>query len=153
MMINFRDSFERKFEKCVLPKPKICKTDGIKSPMVFCVDKICKEIPCKGQRCDEIVLSASADKSAGVYCIENKEGKPTKIDAEDVARQLQGGADIVNQHFADEGNFQFLPVLATPYGVSENIRQALLRKKVRLQGIPKKIKVVSKKEDAKLPTL
>ena len=84
---------------------------------------------------------------AGVHCIENKDRKPRKLNAADVARQLQGGANIVERYLGDEEKFHFLPVLATARGIPETVRKELGRQKILLGEISEKIRVTRKGEN------
>ena len=136
--MNLNQVFQERFGEFASPASKFYKTDGMKSPRVFCADKICKKISWSEKSCDEIVLSAAANGRTGVHCVEIKGGMPRNLDASEIAEQLQGGANIVERHLGDEEKFHFLPVLAAPRGIPETVRKELGRKKVLLRDIPAK---------------
>ena len=138
-----KDVFRKEFGQCLLQSPKKCRTDELKSPIVFCVDKICEQIPCQNRRCDEIVLSAAAKGATAVHCIENKDRKPSNLKLQKIAEQLQGGADIVKQYLNNAEKIRFLPVLANRRGVLPSFREDLKRKRIRLRNIKYRIRVMS----------
>lgn len=130
----------------------MCKTNGIKSPLVFCVNEICQMIPCKEKRCDEIMLCDAARGATGVYCIENKKRKPANIKIQKTVAQLQGGADIVAKYLDEEEKFRFMPVLVNRRGVLPTFRGELARKSVLLRNISARIRIARGKSPI-LPAL
>ena len=145
-----KKAFQREFGGARREAPEICRTDGLKSPLVFAVDPICKRIKYKEKRCDEIVL-CDARGTTGVYCIENKGGAPENLKAETIQAQLQGGANIVCKYLADNERIRFLPVLAATAEVPPFLRLQLIQQDVRLREIIQKIVPIAKNE--KLPPL
>ena len=141
---------------CSLPRPQLCKTENLTSPLVFCMDCIFKKLPIgqsgTASHCDEIVFSGNKGE-AWIYCIENKKGKSKNITLSGVQMQLQGGAKVVSARLSQKDKFEFLPVLATKQGVRSVYRRELEKFKIVCGGQNKRIYILSTRQDANLPVL
>ena len=87
-------------------------------------------VPARGQKCDLLFIGED-DNDAWVSPIELKRGS---FSGEDVARQLQGGADIANRWLPRGADFKLAPVLAHGKGVKRKELKALRSVKIRLRG-------------------
>ena len=147
-----KSKFQKRFGCCSLTSPRLCKTEGIKFPLVFCMDCVFQQTGKANtdKHCDEVVFSA-ARKATGVYCIENKSRKARNVRMSEVQEQLQGGADAVSAHLSANEKICFLPVLATKHGVK--VIPSQRRIKVKCGGESKSIRILDIRENANLPPL
>ena len=144
-----KDIFAAQFAKCKLPSPEMCSADELKSPEVFCVDKICDKLGYKGKRCDEIVL-CDVRGGTGVYCIENKGGEPGNLRASRVCKQLQGGADIVGERLGDGEIPRFHPVLVV-HDLTNSVLRGFRYRKIKMQNLRRERHICILKEGKNLP--
>ena len=86
-------------------------------------------VPATGQKCDLLFIGEYGD-NAWVAPIELKSGS---FSGADVARQLQGGADIAIRWLTSQDRFKLVPVLAHGKGVNRRELKALRGVKIRLR--------------------
>lgn len=114
---------------------------GVTSARIV-VDLDCKKLKFepRQRRCDYVVVSEDDD-DAWVVAMELKSGR---FKATDTARQLQGGADMIDSWLPWKSSFRFIPVLAHGRAVSREEQKALRRKsnRVSLRGQVKQIELI-----------
>lgn len=106
------------------------------------VDLDCKklEFAPRQKRCDYLVVGEDGD-DAWVVAMELKSGR---FKATDAARQLQGGADMVDSWLPWNSSFRFVPVLAHGRTVPREEQKALRwsSNRVSLRGQEKQIELI-----------
>ena len=106
------------------------------------VDLDCKklEFAPRQKRCDYLVVGEDED-DAWVVAMELKRGRFKSADA---ARQLQGGADLIDSWLPWKSSFRFVPVLAHGRPVPREEQKALRRpsNRVGVRGQVKQIELV-----------
>ena len=106
------------------------------------VDLDCKklEFAPRQKRCDYLVVGEDED-DAWVVAMELKSGR---FKAGDAARQLQGGADMIDSWLPWKSSFRFVPVLAHGRTVPREEQKALRRpsNRVGLRGQVKQIELI-----------
>lgn len=160
-----KETFLREFsKKCELAKPNICHIRGLKSPLVFDMDCICKQTG-RGDsvRCDEVVLcdAGTATETTGIYFIENKKKKSKKFDSKksknprvkEIQKQLQSGAKIVEKYLGCDEKFDFWPVLATQNYLPKSFVNELREEFVHIRDMRKKIRIRGKDEEGNVDAL
>lgn len=92
------------------------------------------------KRCDYLVVGEDED-DAWVVAMELKSGR---FKATDAARQLQGGADLIDSRLPWKSAFRFVPVLAHGRTVPREEQKALRRpsNRVDLRGQVKQIELI-----------
>ena len=101
-----RKQFRQVYKNCICQPPFEYKTNNLANPTVYCVDAIFQRDPKPGKRCDDFVLfDLSADK-AGIYLVERKS---KRCDIDNVAAQLQGGANCIRDRLPSNQSFDFFP--------------------------------------------
>ena len=114
---------------------------GVASTRVV-VDLDCKklEFASRQKRCDYFVVGEDED-DTWVVAVELKSGR---FKATDAARQLQGGADMVDSWLSWKSAFRFVPVLAHGRAVPREEHKALRRpsNRVVLGGQEKQIELI-----------
>ena len=91
------------------------------------------------KRCDYLFIG-QADATTYVALIELKSGKVDS--ATDVAKQLQGGADLAAELLPSNASFQFRPVLAHGKSIRKHMFTRLRNAKVKLRGTTTPIRIV-----------
>ena len=106
------------------------------------VDLDCQklEFAPRQKRCDYLVVGEDEDE-AWVVAMELKSGR---FKAGDAARQLQGGADIIDSWLPWNSSFRFVPVLAHGRTVPREEQKALRRpsNRIGLRGQVKQIELI-----------
>lgn len=106
------------------------------------VDLDCEELEFapRRKRCDYVVVGEDED-DAWVVAMELKRGRFRSADA---ARQLQGGADVIDSWLPWKSSFRFVPVLAHGRPVPREEQKALRRpsNRVGLRGQVKQIELI-----------
>ena len=117
------------------------RLEGMPScPDRLTIDLNCKELGISNKkRCDYLFIG-QADATTYVALIELKSGKVDSVT--DVAKQLQGGADLAAQLLPSNASFQFRPVLAHGKSIRKHTRTRLRKAKVKLRGTPTPILIV-----------
>ena len=114
---------------------------GVASARVV-VDLDCEELEfaARQKRCDYLVVGEDDD-DAWVVAMELKSGR---FKATDTARQLQGGADMVDSWLPWKSSFRFVPVLAHGRTVPREEQKALRRLSncVSLRGQVRQIELI-----------
>lgn len=103
------------------------------SPNRTVVDMDCPAVPLpKGrQRCDYLFVGEEGD-TTWVAPIELKSGDIGNVNH--VLRQLEGGATTADVWLPQDGDFEFMPLLAHGKGIDKRRRERLRRLKVSLRG-------------------
>lgn len=93
----------------------------------------CRAVPLpKGrQRCDYLFVGEEGD-TTWVAPIELKSGDIGNVNH--VLRQLEGGATTADVWLPQDGDFEFMPLLAHGKGIDKRRRERLRRLKVSLRG-------------------
>ena len=125
-----------------------CSKDGCSislqdaAPTRVVVDLDCRELEFapRQRRCDYLFVGEDED-GARVVAMELKSGR---FKAADAARQLQGGADLVDSWLPWKSSFRFVPVLAHGRTVPREEQKALRRSsnRVVLRGQVKQIELI-----------
>lgn len=106
------------------------------------VDLDCEQLEFapRQKRCDYLVVGEEAE-DAWVVAMELKSGR---FKAADAARQLQGGAELVDSWLPWNSSFRFVPVLAHGRAVRREEQKALRRlpNRVGLRGQVKQIELI-----------
>ena len=136
-----RKQFRQNYKKYICHPPFEYKTNNLANPTVYCADAIFERDNIQGKRCDDFVLfDLSADK-AGIYLVERK-SKCYVID--NVAAQLQGGANCIRDRLPLNQSFDFFPVLVAQASRGNTALKMLKQKTVSLFGKKKNIRFVKK---------
>ena len=106
-----------------------CSVSTDRAP-VKCVIIDVDSVQAGGQKCDLLFVGEDGN-NAWVSPIELKGGS---FSGGDVARQLQGGADIADRWLLRVADFKLAPVLAHGKGVNKRELKALRSVKIRLRG-------------------
>ena len=135
-----RKQFQRDYKNCIRRPPFEYETNNLTKPIVYCVDAIFQHDNIQSKRCDDFVLFDLPANKAGIYLVERKS---KCYDIDNVAAQLQGGANCIRDRLPLNQSFDFFPVL-----VAQAIRppalKVLRQKTVSLRGKKKNIRFVKK---------
>ncbi len=145
-----KDEFSQRYRTCIINNPIKCKlTSRVEKPKIFDVDRVFIQGKGSGDRCDEFIFFDLGRDKAGIYLIERKDGQ-TKT--EKIQKQLQGGANFINNFLCNEytgsDEFDFLPVLIAatiPSG-----RSTYLRQKIFLKDLKRNIAHIEKNKELPL---
>lgn len=114
--------------------------------MPSCPDRLTIDLDCKElgisdkKRCDYLFIGQT-DATTYVALIELKSGKVGSVT--DVAKQLQGGANLVAAKLLPPNvSFRFRPVLAHGKGMHKHMLKQLRKEKVKLRGTTTPIRIV-----------
>ena len=116
-----------------------CERHGCSVDLVGCsarravvdMDCLALPIPPEQERCDYLFVGEEDD-TTWVVPIELKSGDIGNVN--EVLRQLQGGAMTADAWLPEEGEFDFLPVVAHGKPIRLRSRERLRRLKVSLRG-------------------
>ena len=135
-----RKQFRQVYKNCICQPPFEYETNNLADPTVYCVDAIFQHDNIQSKRCDNFVLFDLPANKAGIYLVERKS---KCYDIDNVAAQLQGGANCIRDRLPLNQSFDFFPVL-----VAQAIRppalKVLKQKTVSLCGKKKNIRFVKK---------
>ena len=104
--------------------------------MDFSVGKIMEDRPKK--RCDYFVLCDCNPSTTGIYVIELKSGK---VEIKNITKQLQSGANFIDNELRGSDQFDFAPVLVAK-SISSSSRSGQYTDSVCLRGKIRYIKHV-----------
>ena len=135
-----RKQFRQNYKKYICHPPFEYETNNLADPTVYCVDAIFQHDNIQSKRCDDFVLFDLPANKAGIYLVERKS---KCYDIDNVAAQLQGGANCIRDRLPLNQSFDFFPVLVA-HAIRPPALMVLRQKTVSLRGKKKNIRFVKK---------
>ena len=133
---GLKSIFHDRHKNCQITELSEYQLGNMTNPTAYSVDCLFQRPPGRGGvHCDEFVFCVSSKNETGLYLVERKTNSQ---DVTEVKKQLQGGADFIQDFMEDDPStdncpFDFMPVLVSK-GIANKLRSRLRTATISLKG-------------------